>query len=144
MNLSEIKSRVLNPEGPVDVEFESVLLALLSTIEKLCAVGTHNSYALQLELCKSLRKGGALLQHKIGVIFGREYRGNTGGQVLLDLAELGLELLESGGGDKKIIGSVQLHFNDIKKANASLPPNRCGSRGQTVPAASSRDAIPAW
>ena len=121
MTTAQLKERLLDVKGPVDVEFEHILLRLFGTMVQLESSDPSSNFSYQVDLCKLLRKALAVLENKIAVFFGREYRGRTGGEVLVELAAFGVELLNRKGSDEDVRTSVNFHFDEIKKAHKSLP-----------------------
>jgi hypothetical protein len=123
MELTDIEARLLNPEaGPVDVEFEHCLLTLMDALRGLSQPGGSGNYELQKQFCQELRNSKMIFENKIAHFYGSRYRGNTGGRILLDLADVGIALLRAKPTtEPKVLDSVTKHRGEIEKVDAALP-----------------------
>jgi len=122
MNLDDLRPKLLNPaKGPVDVEFEFILLKLLELIEEIAASASPPN-DLQRRFCQQLRISMMIFVYKIATFYGRRYRGGTGGSILTALAEEGIRLIAtSPNPDQEVLRSVRSHTKEIADVDLALP-----------------------
>src|SRR5690349_6743023 len=83
------ESDLLDPEPPVDLEFERSLREVVNRLKLL--VTNVERVDFQMEFFKSLRACKFIFQHKIALFYGPRYRAGRCGSLLLTAAECGAD-----------------------------------------------------
>ena len=120
--IAEIEARLKDQDvRVVDVEFEGNLCRLFAFVRAMNEQGDAVDRTLQVEFCEQLRFSAFLFKNNIAHAYKRRYRDDTGGQILIDIAQEGVTLLDANTDeDRSLLFNARRALGEIKRVNDAL------------------------